>query len=86
MKTEADLNTAILNLLSKINEECPELSPFQEEMPVTIPDENDPLVSIQKLQTYYKSLNTIYNKYKSEHPDPTPTEHPLKPTDENESI
>lgn len=67
--TEKDLNSKILQITLKINDQYPELSKYLEEMPVTIPDEKNPEITIKNLLTYYDSLNTILNKYILEHSD-----------------
>lgn len=66
---EKDLNSKILNITLKINDLYPELSKYLEEMPVTIPDEENPEITIKNLQTYYDSLNSMLNKYILEHSD-----------------
>lgn len=66
---EKDLNSKILKITLTINDKYPELSKYIEEMPVTIPDEKNPEISIKNLLTYYDSLNTILNKYILEHSD-----------------
>lgn len=40
MKTEKELNEAILKITSKIHSEYPELSKYLSEIPITIPDVN----------------------------------------------
>ena len=64
----ADLNSKILKITMAINEQYPELSKYIEEMPVTIPNEQNPNVTVDNLKSYYESLNLMLNKYKSEHP------------------
>ena len=63
METEKKLNDAILKLTLKIQNEYPELSKYLIEMPVTIPDTNNPEINIKILNDYYESLNTILHKY-----------------------
>jgi len=65
---KADLNSKILKIILAINEQYPELSKYIEEMPVTIPNEKNPDVTLDNLKTYYESLSLMLNKYKSEHP------------------
>lgn len=60
---EKDLNSKILEITMKINDQYPELTQYLEEMPVTVPSENDPEISLNQLQSYYDSLNSILNKY-----------------------
>ena len=65
---ENDLNSKILTITMKIKDHYPELSKYLEEMPVTIPSENDPEITLNNLKSYYESLNSLLNKYKMEHP------------------
>jgi len=65
---EKDLNSKILKITMKIKDHYPELSKYLEEMPVTIPSENDPEITLNNLKTYYDSLNSLLNKYKVDYP------------------
>ena len=65
---EADLNSKILKITLTIMEQYPELSKYIEEMPVTIPTDNNPEITLSNLKTYYESLSLMLNKYKTEHP------------------
>jgi len=67
-KMEMDLNSKILKITMTIKDDYPELSKYLDEMPVTIPSEKDPEVTINLLKGYYESLYSILNKYKMEHP------------------
>jgi len=62
------LNSKIVGITLAINDQCPELSEFLEEMPATIPSENNPEMTLSHLLAYYESLNSIFNNYKLEHP------------------
>lgn len=62
MKTEKELNDAILKITLKIRNEYPELSKFLVEMPVTITDTNNPEINIKTLKDYYESLRAILKK------------------------
>jgi hypothetical protein len=68
MKTEEQWNKAILDITLKINAEFPELSKYIAEMPVTIPNVEDPQINIKNLQEYYNSLETLLKKYTNNHP------------------
>ena len=37
-------------------------------MPVTIPNEINPEITLSNLKAYYESLSLMLNKYKTEHP------------------
>jgi hypothetical protein len=65
---ENDLNSKILKITMKIKDHYPELSQYLEEMPVTVPSENDPEVTLNQLRSYYESLNSMLNKYKVDYP------------------
>lgn len=66
-EVESDLNSKILEVTMSIKAHYPELSKYLEEMPVTIPDEKNPEITLKNLSSYYESLNSILNKYKSAH-------------------
>ena len=63
-QTEKDLNARILKITMMIKDHYPELSQFLEEMPVTVPTENDPEITLNHLKSYYESLISMLNKYK----------------------
>jgi AAA15 family ATPase/GTPase len=65
---ENDLNSKILKITMKIKDHYPELSQYLEEMPVTIPSDNDPEMNLNLLKSYYESLNSLLKKYKVEYP------------------
>lgn len=67
MKTEQDLNIAILELTMKIRQVRPELSKYLDEMTVTIPDKSTPEITLKALKEYYHSLETFFVKYEQEH-------------------
>lgn len=63
MKTEKELNEAILKITMKIRNEYPELNKYLLEMPATIPDVNNPKINSMVLQDYYDSLENLLKKY-----------------------
>ncbi|MBA4319582.1 MAG: hypothetical protein C0412_14365 [Flavobacterium sp.] len=63
MKTEKELNTAILEITMKIKEQFPELSKYILEMPVTIPNMENPEINRKALQDYYNSLKIMLKDY-----------------------
>ena len=67
MKTEKELNEAILKITSKIHSEFPELSKYLSEIPITIPDVNIPKITIKVLTDYYETLENILKKYIPKH-------------------
>lgn len=68
VEAEKELNSKILNITLKINEHYPELSQYLEEMPVTLPVDNKPEITLHILSAYYKSLEVLLNTYLEEHP------------------
>jgi hypothetical protein len=66
MKTEKELNAAILQKTLMIQEKFPELSKYIEEMPITIPV-NNPEITIKNLTNYYNSLDNLMEKYAENH-------------------
>ena len=62
-----DWNDKILKITMTIKDEYPELSNFLNEMPVTIPDEENPEITLNNLKVYYDSLNNLLSKYIMEH-------------------
>lgn len=63
MKTEKELNQAILEITIKIRNKYPELLKYLSEMPVTIPDVDQPEVTIKILSDYLESLENLVEKY-----------------------
>jgi hypothetical protein len=66
MKTEKELNAAILQKTLMIQEKFPELSKYIEEMPIAIPV-NNPEITIKNLTSYYNSLDNLMEKYAENH-------------------
>ena len=67
MKTEAELNKNIVKMTMTIRNEFPELMKFLGEMPVTIPNSENPEINVKILQDYYDSLDYILRKYAPNH-------------------
>lgn len=67
MKTEKELHSAILELTMKIKEQFPELSKYILEMPVTIPNVENPEINRKALQEYYDSLEIMLKEYIENH-------------------
>lgn len=63
MKTEKELNAAILDITLKIKDQFPELSKFILEMPDTIPNIENPEMNRKVLQEYYESLEIMLKDY-----------------------
>lgn len=56
-------NNDILATTLLIHKRFPELSKYLEEMPITIPDMNSPVISNQVLMDYDESLRVLLHKY-----------------------
>jgi hypothetical protein len=67
MKTEKELNDDILKITMLIQEKYPELSKYIAEMPVTIPNEATPEITIKILKEYYESLDVLVKDYAVNH-------------------
>jgi hypothetical protein len=67
MKTEKELNDAILEITMKIKEQYPELSKYILEMPVTIPNVETPEMNCKALEDYYNSLAILLKDYIENH-------------------
>lgn len=71
MKTEEEINKAILKINMKIKEEFPEISKYIQEIPITIPDTDNPEINSKILKDYYDSLIVIVKNYSKNHNKPT---------------
>ena len=67
MKNEMELNKDILRITLLIQEQFPELSKYIVEMPVTIPNTNDPEINLKALNDYYDSLSVLLTEYADKH-------------------
>jgi hypothetical protein len=67
MKSENEINSDILEITMTIHNKYPELSKYITEMPVTIPDKDDPKINIRILHDYYNSLQALLKKYHFTH-------------------
>lgn len=67
MKTEKQLNSEILEISMKIQDQFPELSKYIAEMPITITNASSPEINIKSLQEYYESLVIILKDYAPNH-------------------
>lgn len=67
MKTETEINMDIIKTTMVIDEKFPELTKYIEEMPVTIPNKNEPEINETNLKDYQRSLDVLLNKYAANH-------------------
>ncbi len=65
IQAEKKINDAILKITMKIKEQFPELSKYALEMPITVPNVENPKINLKVLQDYYKSLEELMQKYVS---------------------
>lgn len=68
METINDLNLKITTITLLIQEKYPELAEFLNEIPITIPKEENPEINISILKDYFNSLDTLLKDYILEHP------------------
>ncbi|MEO6904158.1 MAG: alpha/beta hydrolase [Bacteroidia bacterium] len=66
MKTELELNEKILAVTNRIREKHPELLEYLNEMPITIPYEENPTINVKALSSYYDSLVALVEDYEYE--------------------
>ena len=66
MESETELNVKIIAITMQIQNEFPELSKYLNEMPVTIPTEENPEINTTILNNYYESLLRMLTTYKLE--------------------
>ena len=67
MKTEKELNAAILKISLFIQESYPELSKYIGEMPASVPNKTNPEISLKTLSDYLNSLEELVTKYAPNH-------------------
>lgn len=67
MKTVLELNEMILGITNKIRERDPELLKYLNEMPITVPYQENPEITAKTLTTYYDSLVGIFEGYEQGH-------------------
>jgi len=67
MKTELELNEMILVITNKIRERDPELLKYMNEMPLTVPYQENPEITVKSLTSYYESLVVLFQDYENNH-------------------
>jgi len=68
VKTELELNEMILGITKKIGERDPELLKYLNEMPITVPYQENPEISVKTLASYYDSLVVLFEEYENNRP------------------
>lgn len=67
MSSEQELNASILKMNMFIQKYYPELMKYMGEMPITIPNEEQPAINQQILNVYYSSLFVLVLDYATTH-------------------
>jgi len=67
MKTELEMNEKILRITEKIRTKYPELLENMNEMHETIPDKDNPEITVKTLTAYYDSLVSLLDGYEDNH-------------------
>lgn len=75
MKTTIELTAEIIKITSLIQEKYPELYEYLGEMPITIPNDQNPIIDSQNLIAYYESLVAMLNNYIYSHNHETHNEY-----------
>ena len=63
MQADKKINEKILALTRSIREKYPELQKFLGEMPITIPNDSNPEITLKVLEDYYNSLSALIKRY-----------------------
>lgn len=61
--TEAELNKMILVYTNKIRKDHPEFLKFLNEMPITVPYEENPEINVEALSNYHQSLVSLFKDH-----------------------
>jgi len=56
-------NEKIMKITMRIKDQYPELSKYLNEMPVTIPNEKNPEITLRNLKNYFDSLKSMLETY-----------------------
>ncbi len=67
MKSEEELKKAILDVLTKIRTDYPELVKFVNEIPAADSNTKGQSIGRKELEAYYNSLIEIYTEYANTH-------------------
>jgi len=67
MKTELELNEMILGVTNQIRDRDPELLKYLNEMPITVPYQENPVITTKTLTSYYDSLVVLLKEYEANH-------------------
>lgn len=64
---ELEINEKILGITNKIRDKHPELLSYLNELPLTVPNQENTELSFKSLQCYYESLVNILHEYEKSH-------------------
>ncbi|NBB29549.1 hypothetical protein [Cellulophaga sp. BC115SP] len=67
MNTAHVITVNILQITMEIMEKYPELSEYLTEMPITVPNEESPLINSETLSDYLQSLEYLLKNYSFSH-------------------
>ncbi len=67
MNTVHVITVNILQITMEIMEKYPELSEYLTEMPITVPNEESPLINSETLSDYLQSLEYLLKNYSFSH-------------------
>jgi gas vesicle protein len=68
LEIEKALNSKIMKITLKIQDECPELVKYMDEMPTSAFQATTTEISLRNLKAYANSLENMHKKYIAEHP------------------
>lgn len=68
LESEQDLNSRIMQITSLIQEKYPELLPYINEIPISVPSDPSPEVNQTILKDYYDSLYQIVKNHEMNKP------------------
>lgn len=69
LESEDDLNSRIVEITNQIQENYPELTPYINEIPISVPADPSPEVNTKILKDYYDSLYQIVMNHEKNKPN-----------------
>lgn len=67
MNKEQEINEKINQMMNKVRDKHPELIQFIDEIPITIPNKENPEVNLKALESYYNTIREILDRYAQTH-------------------
>lgn len=68
-ESEDEINSRIIKITNKIQQEYPELIPYIGEIPMTVPSERNPEITSKILRDYYDTLYQIVKNHEQNKPN-----------------